>query len=113
MMYFSGSLDYSICVLNLSERGLSDDRLNHLLAVAPEQSIILLEDIDAAFLSRDLATESNYFSFRYFCICRTKFLCHLHSKVDIQVLLSHIDIWGFPWPSRDFPHYTTIFSQVK
>lgn len=54
----AGSLDYSICVLNLSERGLSDDRLNHLLAVAPEQSIILLEDIDAAFMSRDLAAEN-------------------------------------------------------
>lgn len=54
----TGALDYSICVLNLSERGLSDDRLNHLLTVAPEQSIILLEDVDAAFLSRDLAKES-------------------------------------------------------
>jgi hypothetical protein len=30
-MYFSGSLDYSICVLNLSERGLSDDRLNQII----------------------------------------------------------------------------------
>ncbi|VDI73358.1 mitochondrial chaperone BCS1 [Mytilus galloprovincialis] len=54
----AGSLDYSICLLNLSEKGLSDDRLNHLLAVAPEQSIILLEDIDAAFLNRDLAKEN-------------------------------------------------------
>ncbi|XP_046567147.1 mitochondrial chaperone BCS1-like [Haliotis rubra] len=54
----AGALDYSICVLNLSERGLSDDRLNHLLTVAPEQSIILLEDVDAAFLSRDLAKEN-------------------------------------------------------
>ncbi|CAG0915737.1 unnamed protein product [Notodromas monacha] len=49
----AGALEYGICVLNLSERGLSDDRLNHLLAVAPEQSIILLEDIDAAFVSRE------------------------------------------------------------
>ena len=49
----AGELEYSICVLNLSERGLSDDRLNHLLAVAPQQSIILLEDIDAAFVSRE------------------------------------------------------------
>jgi chaperone BCS1 len=40
-------------VLNLSERGLSDDRLNHLLTVAPEHSIILLEDVDAAFASRE------------------------------------------------------------
>ena len=54
----TGALDYNICVLNLSEKGLSDDRLNHLLTVAPEQSIILLEDVDSAFLSRDLSKES-------------------------------------------------------
>ena len=40
-------------MLNLSDRGLSDDRLNHLLSVAPQQSIILLEDVDAAFVSRE------------------------------------------------------------
>ncbi|PVU86448.1 hypothetical protein BB559_003741 [Furculomyces boomerangus] len=45
----SGELGYNICVLNLSERGHTDDRLNYLLTVAPERSIILLEDIDAAF----------------------------------------------------------------
>ncbi|XP_052769207.1 mitochondrial chaperone BCS1-like [Mya arenaria] len=55
----AGELDYSICVLNLSERGLTDDRLNHLLTVAPEQSIILLEDVDAAFVSRDVSTENS------------------------------------------------------
>lgn len=49
----AGELEFAICVLNLSERGLSDDRLNHLLSVAPVQSIILLEDIDAAFVSRE------------------------------------------------------------
>ncbi|XP_013777802.1 mitochondrial chaperone BCS1-like [Limulus polyphemus] len=49
----AGELEYSICVLNLSERGLSDDRLNHLMSVAPQQSLILLEDIDAAFVSRE------------------------------------------------------------
>lgn len=48
----AGSLDMSICLLNLSERGLTDDKLNHLLSLAPERSIILLEDIDAAFPSR-------------------------------------------------------------
>lgn len=52
----AGELEYSICVLNLSDRALSDDRLNHLLSVAPEQSIILLEDVDAAFLSREDVT---------------------------------------------------------
>jgi len=54
----AGELDFSICVLNLSEPGLSDDRLNHLLSVAPQQSIILLEDIDAAFGSRDISSEN-------------------------------------------------------
>lgn len=49
----AGALEYSICVLNLSERGLSDDRLQHLMSVTPQQSIILLEDIDAAFVSRE------------------------------------------------------------
>lgn len=49
----AGELEFSICLLNLSERGLTDDRLNHLLNNAPERSIILLEDIDAAFVSRE------------------------------------------------------------
>mgnify|MGYP002480565059 CR=1 FL=1 len=40
----AGELSHNICILNLSERGLTDDRLNHLLANAPERSIILLED---------------------------------------------------------------------
>lgn len=49
----AGELQFGICVLNLSERGLSDDRLNHLLSVAPHNTIILLEDVDAAFVSRE------------------------------------------------------------
>lgn len=53
----AGELERGICVLNLSERGLTDDRLNHLLAVAPQQTIILLEDIDAAFISREESKE--------------------------------------------------------
>ncbi|CAD7092463.1 unnamed protein product [Hermetia illucens] len=53
----AGELEYGICLLNLSERGLTDDRLNHLMNVAPEQTIILLEDIDAAFLSREDTTQ--------------------------------------------------------
>lgn len=53
----AGELERGICVLNLSERGLTDDRLNHLLAVAPQQTIILLEDVDAAFISREESKE--------------------------------------------------------
>ncbi|VDM48929.1 unnamed protein product [Toxocara canis] len=43
---------YSICMLSLSERTLDDDRLNHLLNTPPPNSIVLLEDVDAAFCSR-------------------------------------------------------------
>ncbi|XP_061918249.1 mitochondrial chaperone BCS1-like [Entelurus aequoreus] len=55
----AGELGYSICLMSLSDRSLSDDRLNHLLSVAPQQSIILLEDVDAAFVSRDLLPTEN------------------------------------------------------
>lgn len=44
----AGSLHYNICVLNLNERGLTDDRLAALLSQVPAHSFILLEDIDAA-----------------------------------------------------------------
>lgn len=49
----AGQLDMNICVLNLSERGLTDDRLALALSTVPPQSIVLLEDVDAAFPSRD------------------------------------------------------------
>lgn len=48
----AGSLDFNICLLNLAERGMTDDKLNHLLSNAPERSILLLEDVDAAFAGR-------------------------------------------------------------
>lgn len=47
-------------MLNLSERGLTDDRLNHLLANLPERSIALLEDVDAAFGRRRVQSEEGY-----------------------------------------------------
>jgi chaperone BCS1 len=48
----AGQLDYNIALLNLSERGLTDDRLNHLLTNIPSRTIVLLEDADAAFANR-------------------------------------------------------------
>ena len=44
----AGELKYNICLLNLNERGLTDDRLAALLSVVPPRSFVLLEDIDAA-----------------------------------------------------------------
>jgi chaperone BCS1 len=49
----AGEIDYSICVLSLSAKGLTDENLMKLMEYAPENSIILLEDIDAAFKSRE------------------------------------------------------------
>jgi mitochondrial chaperone BCS1 len=53
----AGSLSYDICILNLSEKGLADDKLNHLLSNAPERSFVLIEDVDAAFNKRVQTTE--------------------------------------------------------
>ena len=48
----AAQLSLSICYLNLSGGNLDDDCLNSLLNSAPENSIILLEDIDAIFVER-------------------------------------------------------------
>lgn len=53
IMALAGKLEYDICQMNLSNSSLSDERLNYLLNVAPVNSIVLLEDVDAAFLSRE------------------------------------------------------------
>lgn len=56
----AGELDYNICILNLSEANLTDDRLNHLMNHIPQRSLLLLEDIDAAFNQRDQSDASGY-----------------------------------------------------
>ncbi|VDP00257.1 unnamed protein product [Soboliphyme baturini] len=53
IMALASELEFSICMLSLSERTLTDDRLQYLLNIAPLQSIILLEDVDAAFIARE------------------------------------------------------------
>ncbi len=56
----AGELDFNIGILNLSERGLTDDRLNHLLTKVPPRTIVLLEDADAAFSNRTETDEHGY-----------------------------------------------------
>ena len=56
----AGELDFNIGILNLSERGLTDDRLNHLLTNIPPRTIVLLEDADAAFANRAKAQEDGF-----------------------------------------------------
>jgi hypothetical protein len=65
---------------------LSDDRLNHLLSIAPQQSIILLEDIDAAFVSRDLAKESEH---QFFC-AEFGITTWFHLEFKCKITISHI-----------------------
>ncbi|RDX56824.1 hypothetical protein OH76DRAFT_1395963 [Lentinus brumalis] len=56
----AGALNYDICVLNLSERGLADDKLIHLLSNTPERSFVLIEDVDAAFNKRVQTSADGY-----------------------------------------------------
>lgn len=56
----AGSLGYDIYIINLSLRGLADDKLALLMSQAPSQSIILIEDVDAAFNKRAQTTEDGY-----------------------------------------------------
>jgi mitochondrial chaperone BCS1 len=48
----AGDLDYSVAMVNLSEMGMTDDKLAYLLTRLPKRSILLLEDADAAFVNR-------------------------------------------------------------
>ncbi len=43
----ASELGYSICLLNLADGTITDDRLSHLLSALPEQALLLIEDIDA------------------------------------------------------------------
>jgi chaperone BCS1 len=56
----AGELDFNIAILNVSERGLTDDRLNHLLTKVPQRTIVLLEDADAAFMNRRQVDTEGY-----------------------------------------------------
>lgn len=53
IMALAGKLDFDICQMTLSNSALSDERLCYLLNVPPPKSIVLLEDIDAAFVGRE------------------------------------------------------------
>ncbi|KAF9568341.1 hypothetical protein EC968_002952 [Mortierella alpina] len=79
----AGELEYNICILNLSERGLTNDRLNHLLTNLPERSIMLLEDIDAAFAKRE-KTQEGYAQLAQFSLDYK-----LPMSVDLNLQNSH------------------------
>ncbi|PHJ15792.1 bcs1 family isoform 9 [Cystoisospora suis] len=48
VMALAGRIKYNICLLNVGDPLMTDDRLQYLLATVPPRSILLLEDIDCA-----------------------------------------------------------------
>ncbi|KIN01649.1 hypothetical protein OIDMADRAFT_161011 [Oidiodendron maius Zn] len=56
----AGEFDFSVALINLSERGMTDDKLSHLLTKLPPHSVLLLEDADAAFRNRRQVDADGY-----------------------------------------------------
>lgn len=48
----AGELNFAIATINLSERGMADDKLAMMMQKLPARTIVLLEDADAAFVNR-------------------------------------------------------------
>ena len=53
ILALAGHLGLDVCLLSLSDEGLTDDRLALALSAVPPKCLVLLEDVDAAFVSRD------------------------------------------------------------
>ena len=51
---FAGELKLDICILTLDSKHLDDTRLATLLREAPINALILLEDVDAVFVNREI-----------------------------------------------------------
>ncbi|KAG0231990.1 hypothetical protein BGX31_005309 [Mortierella sp. GBA43] len=49
----AGELGLNIYVINLSGKMMSDDTLSDLVALAPSRCLMLIEDVDSAFVQRD------------------------------------------------------------
>lgn len=56
----AGDLDFGVANINLSQRGMNDDRLALLLSKLPKRTILLLEDADAAFRNRRQVDADGY-----------------------------------------------------
>lgn len=56
----AGELDFGVAIINLSERGMTDDKLSHLLEKLPPRTMLLLEDADAAFRNRRQVDDDGY-----------------------------------------------------
>ncbi|KAG5929259.1 hypothetical protein E4U42_006456 [Claviceps africana] len=56
----AGELDFGVAMINLSEMGMTDDKLAYLLTKLPKRCLLLLEDADAAFVNRQRRDADGY-----------------------------------------------------
>lgn len=56
----AGELNFAIATINLSERGMADDKLAMMMQKLPARTIVLLEDADAAFVNRKQKETDGY-----------------------------------------------------
>lgn len=57
----AGYFGFNIAILHLSQKGLTDDRLNSLINIKlPARTIVLIEDADCAFTNRSETDEYGY-----------------------------------------------------
>lgn len=56
----AGELNFAIATVNLSERGMADDKLAMMMQKLPARTIVLLEDADAAFVNRKQMDSDGY-----------------------------------------------------
>ncbi|RKF80269.1 Mitochondrial chaperone BCS1 [Golovinomyces cichoracearum] len=56
----AGEIDFNIAIINLSTKGITDDKLFDLLTKLPSRTILLLEDSDAAFMNRRQVESDGY-----------------------------------------------------
>ena len=54
ILAIAGALEMNLFMLSLGTRGMDDDKLNNLLSQIPPRSVVLLEDVDATFVGRDM-----------------------------------------------------------
>jgi len=62
-LVLASELKLNICILNLSQEGISDNNLASTLRDAPPNAIVLLEDVDAIFVERKAGKSQSGVSF--------------------------------------------------
>lgn len=55
----ASELGFSVCLLNLSDRDLDDTKLRDLIAEIPDKSLLVIEDIDCGFRTREEPCDSD------------------------------------------------------